>query len=62
MRNKLQEAWENAHSLESRDKEEDRYEDLNYIGAITTKYKTYHFYQGEETGNYWYTSGDKKRT
>lgn len=62
MKDKLKVAWEQAYSLESRDKEEDGYENLIYIGEITTKHKIYCFYQGEETGNYWYTSGNKKRT
>lgn len=52
----LQEAWEKAYSIESRDTEEDRHEDLKFIGIICKGDRTYRFYQGTETGNYWYQS------
>lgn len=54
----LQEAWEKAYSIESRDPEEDGHENLIFIGIVQPEVqgRSYLFYKGEETGNYWYES------
>lgn len=55
----LREAQENAYSIESRVPEEDGHKSLSFIGIIQSEYRTYRFYKGTETGNYWYESEKK---
>lgn len=55
----LQEARENAYSIESRVPEEDGHENLSFIGIIQGETRIYRFYKGTETGNYWYESQKK---